>query len=412
VSVDPLLVDTAGRLLGDVCSFAAVEAAEADGWADAVWRPLADAGFAWIGLPEAAGGSGGTLADACAVLRAAGARAAPVPLAETAVLAGWLLAASGLALPDGPLSTGPLSGGAVADGPGATGPVPDGALPTASLPGGAVADGTLPGGPGLAGPLPAGSVPTVIASGDGTLTGTLYRVPWGRAVARVVTLVGRDDGSWAVAAFDPAGPGLRVEPATNLAGEPRDSLHLAGARPEVLAPAGPGVTPWALELRGALTRAQLMAGALEAMSRLTVAYTDDRRQFGQPVSRFQAVQAHLVHGAQDAALALMAAEVAARQASRAVEAGEGPDRAWLEIASARVVAGEAAVTATRSAHQAHGAMGMTREYPLHHLSRRLWAWSREWGPTARWRARLGQAAHRAGADRLYPTITAGTPGLG
>jgi acyl-CoA dehydrogenase len=153
-----------------------------------------------------------------------------------------------------------------------------------------------------------------------------------------------------------------------------------------------------------------MAGALSAMSRLTVEYTNDRRQFGQPIARFQAVQAHLVHGAQDAAMASMSAEVAARQASRADADGD-LSQAWFEVACARVVGGEAAVTATRAAHQAHGAMGMTREYALHHLSRRLWAWSRQWGPTAAWRAELGAAAHRAGADRLYPTITDGTAAL-
>lgn len=357
MTVDPLLIETATRLLRDAATFEVVEAAEAAGWSDPVWRPLAEAGFCWIGLPESAGGSGGTLEDACAVLRAAGAHAAPVPLAETALLAGWLLAMSGGDLPDQPLSTG-------------TGEVR--------------LDGS-------------------------TVTGRLERVPWGRSVGQVVVLAG-GDGARSVVAIDPAAEGVRIEPATNLAGEPRDTLVLDGVAPvQVLRP-GPGVTPAALRLRGALATSQLMAGALGAMNRLTVEYTNDRRQFGQPVARFQAVQAHLVHGAQDAALATMAAEVAARQASRADAAGDVA-QAWLEVACARVVGGEAAVSATRAAHQAHGAMGMTREYQLHHLSRRLWAWSRQWGPTARWRAELGGAAHDAGADRLYPTITDGTAAL-
>lgn len=370
MGVDPLLVETAGRLLGDVCTFEAVEAAEAAGWADDVWRPLAQAGFCWIGLPETAGGSGGSLDDACAVLRAAGARAAPVPLAETALLGGWLLAASGGELPDGPLTV-------------------------------------------AAGPLPF----------DGrTVSGRLDGVPWGGRAAQVIALTTAADGTGAddrrIVAIDPGGAGVRVEPGTNLAGEPRDTLHLDGAVPVQVLAAGPGVDQRALRLRGALATAQLMAGALDAMNRLTVDYTGERRQFGQPVSRFQAVQAHLVHGAQDAALALMASEVAARQASRAgdLDLGGGPghgsvDGAWVEIACARVVAGDAAVTATRAAHQAHGAMGMTREYPLHHLSRRLWAWSRQWGPTRAWRAELAGAAQQAGADRLYPLITDGTAAL-
>ena len=149
----------------------------------------------------------------------------------------------------------------------------------------------------------------------------------------------------------------------------------------------------------------LMSGALERMSELTLEYTAERRQFGRPVGRFQAVQQYLVSGAQDAALVGMAGRVAAREAER------GPAR--FEIAAAKLLAGRAAQSATRAAHQAHGAMGMTREYPLHHLSRRLWAWRSEYGDERFWSERLGREIAAAGADALYPTIaggsTAGSP---
>src|SRR5262245_50855573 len=90
--VDPLLTETVERLLSTSCTFEAVEQAEADGWCAPVWDLLAEAGFAWISIPESAGGSGGALADALEVVRAVGRHAAPVPLAETAVLGGWLAA--------------------------------------------------------------------------------------------------------------------------------------------------------------------------------------------------------------------------------------------------------------------------------------------------------------------------------
>jgi acyl-CoA dehydrogenase len=144
----------------------------------------------------------------------------------------------------------------------------------------------------------------------------------------------------------------------------------------------------------------LMAGALERMSQMTVEYTNERRQFGRPVAQFQAVQQHLVSGAQDGALVTMAAEVAAREADR------GP--AHFEIAAAKLLANQAAFTATRAAHQAHGAMGMTQENPLHHLSRRLWAWRSEYGDEHFWSTRLGGAVAAAGADLLYPAITGGS----
>ena len=144
----------------------------------------------------------------------------------------------------------------------------------------------------------------------------------------------------------------------------------------------------------------MMAGALDRMSRMTVEYTRQRRQFGKPVAQFQSVQQHLVHGAQAAALVTMAAEVAATAAER------GP--AAFEIAAAKILAGQAAAAATRAAHQAHGAMGMTQEYPLQHLSRRLWSWRQEYGDDTWWSARLGRASAAAGGDLLYPSITGGS----
>lgn len=361
-TVDELLTDSAENLFASTCTFDAVQAAEEAGWAPDIWAAVAEAGFAWIGLPEAAGGSGGTLLDAAEVVRIAGANAAPIPLAETAMLGGWLLAEGGLELPDGPVTAIPSSG--------------DGHL-QAALHARSEDDGSV------------------------TLDGVATRVPWaGRAdrIAAVVTVDGRE----LIVAIDPET--TMVEPATNLAGEPRPTVVFDGVRvaPERVAEAGDGADLAArLELRGALSRIMLMAGAIGAMSQLTVAYTDERQQFGRPIGRFQAVQQHLVWGAQDAALVEMGAQVAAARAS-----ARGVERAAFEIASARAVADECAGTATRWAHQAHGAMGMTQEYALHHLSRRLWSWRREWSASGRWTDRVGAAAEAAGADGLYPLIAA------
>jgi acyl-CoA dehydrogenase len=143
----------------------------------------------------------------------------------------------------------------------------------------------------------------------------------------------------------------------------------------------------------------MMAGALERMSELTLEYTSERRQFGMPVASFQAVQSHLVHGAQEAAIV----SIAARAAVRAAERGA----AGFEIAAAKVLANRAATTATSAAHQAHGAIGMTQEYALHHLSRRLWAWREEYGTERFWSEQLGEAIERAGAEDLYSLIAGG-----
>jgi acyl-CoA dehydrogenase len=342
---DPLLLDTADRVFAATSTFEAVQRAERDGWAPGVWDAVAEIGLPWIGIPEEAGGQGGTLTDALAVLQVAGRRAAPVPLAETGVLAGWLLAAAGLPLGDGPATVVP------------------------------------------------GTVDDDLRLDGGRLHGTAHRVPWGRNATTVVALV---DGH--VVALSP-GSARTTEELTNVAGEPRDSLAFDGVAPDHVAAAPEAITSDALRLRGALTRVALMAGALGAMAEMTARYTMERKQFGKPVGTFQAVQAHVVRVAEEAALVDLVAQVAAREAER--------HEARFEIASAKAVADDAARTATRAAHQAHGAMGMTQEYPLHQLSRRLWAWRAEYGDR-HWPARIGRAVLAHHPDHLYEVVADGS----
>jgi acyl-CoA dehydrogenase len=103
--------------------------------------------------------------------------------------------------------------------------------------------------------------------------------------------------------------------------------------------------------------------------------------------------------AEEAVLVDLAVQVAAREAERV--------DARFEIASAKLLADHAARIATRAAHQAHGAIGMTQEYPLHQLSRRLWSWRAEYGDRV-WPERLGRAVGAHGADDLYRVIAEGS----
>jgi acyl-CoA dehydrogenase len=352
MTADPLLVSTADDVLAAVCTHAALQDAERDGWAPDAWAAVADMGLPWIGVPEEAGGQGGTLADALAVLRLAGRHGLPLPLAETGLLGGWLLASASLQVPDTALTV-------------------------------------VPGRP-----------EDTLRYADGRVTGSAHRVPWARAVERVVALL-PDAGGAVVAVISTAG--LRIDAHRNLAGEPRDTVHLDGVTPESVAALPPAVDADALALRGALTRVVLMAGAVERVRDITVQYTGEREQFGRPVARFQAVQQHLVHIAQQAALLGMAADLAGREAERG--------NAVFEVSAARSIADEAARLATRASHQAHGAMGMTQEYALHHLTRRLWSWRNEYGDGAYWSQRVGSLVAAQGADGLYPLITAGSAAL-
>jgi acyl-CoA dehydrogenase len=80
--------------------------------------------------------------------------------------------------------------------------------------------------------------------------------------------------------------------------------------------------------------------------------------------------------------------------------------AWLEIASAKVVAGRAARTVSGHAHQVHGAIGVTKEYPLSIFTRRLWSWRGEFGTEADWSYRIGEAAWQS-PESVWGLVTSG-----
>jgi acyl-CoA dehydrogenase len=98
---DTLVLDAADRLFADQATPALVNAAENGEWPVGLWRAIDAAGFA------DALGTLADLPDALAILRAAGRRAVPLPLAET-MLARFALRAAGLDVPPGPLTLAPV----------------------------------------------------------------------------------------------------------------------------------------------------------------------------------------------------------------------------------------------------------------------------------------------------------------
>ncbi|HEX6003198.1 MAG TPA: acyl-CoA dehydrogenase family protein, partial [Burkholderiales bacterium] len=188
-----------------------------------------------------------------------------------------------------------------------------------------------------------------------------------------------------------------IVPGQNLAGEPRDAVTLNDVAAEDAAPAGP-VTRSALMLRGALARALLTAGALERALDLAVRYAQERVQFGRRIGQFQAIQQELARFAGEVAAAVAAALSAAGVLER-----EGD--VTLAVASAKIRTAEAAREGALIAHQVHGAIGVTAEYPLHHVTLRLWSWREEYGNEASWAATLGGLIQKRGADALWPALT-------
>ena len=97
---DDLLVETIEGLLSKEVTPERIHAAEG-GMDVALWTLLEDNGLTSVGVPESAGGMGGTLHDLGAIVRAAGRHAAPVPIGDTLVATTFL---TNVAIPSGPLA--------------------------------------------------------------------------------------------------------------------------------------------------------------------------------------------------------------------------------------------------------------------------------------------------------------------
>jgi acyl-CoA dehydrogenase len=218
------------------------------------------------------------------------------------------------------------------------------------------------------------------------LSGRATHVPWARGARRVVALV---DGR--VVTIDPAR--LDITAGTDLAGMPRDTVDAADIEVDA---SEADVRADDVLLRGALLRAAQIAGAISAAFELTNRYVEQRVQFGKPVGAFQSVQAHLVELAEVSALTSLCVQRAGAAALR------GP--ASLEIVATKSVANRNAGLAARAAHQAHGAIGMTREYSLQLLTRRLHTWRGDFGDETALNLRLGAAV--GGTGGIAATVTA------
>lgn len=349
---EPLLVETVERLFSDRCDPSTVLKAELEGWSAGLWAEIEAAGLLQVGI--GAGGDNGTVLDSATILQLAGRHAVPLPLAETGMIGGRVLMRAGLSCPAGPVSV----------------PVPH----------------------------PDDEVSLTSRGRGWHLTGSLHCVPWANHAERLV-MVHVDGGGTehVVSAESP----FDFERANSLAGEPRDlvtlSLELEGTSVIEVPPGTYDHTRrWA-----SLSRALLIAGALERSAELAVAYAREREQFGRTISRFQAVQQHLVLASEWAASAGLAAWIAT---VAMMEDESDPDH---KVAIARSICHDAVDIVTSRVHQVFGAIGMTKEHELNLRTRRAWAWTNEWGSGRSWAEELGRNLIAGGDRELWPTIASG-----
>jgi acyl-CoA dehydrogenase len=238
-------------------------------------------------------------------------------------------------------------------------------------------------------------------------------VPYGRLATTVAAGSGEartgfgPNGDWLAVIPRPAG----VTPGRNLAGEPRDEVSLD---PGVEVREVPGGTADYARRLLRLFRSLLIAGAAQRALDLTVAYVNEREQFGRALARFPTVQQEIARMAGEVALisAATQAAVAAEQAAGPVTGGAGPVTggagALSAVVAAKAQASDSAGTVAAIAHQLHGAIGTTEEHRLRLTTTRLWSWRDEDGTAAECSAELGRAALDAArpGGGLWPWLVA------
>jgi 3-oxocholest-4-en-26-oyl-CoA dehydrogenase beta subunit len=338
------IADLAATILGDRVTPDALRSMERAGeWAlPEVWTALAKADLLGIALPEADGGGGYGLLEACLVAEQVGRHTAPVPYLQSVV---------GAAMPIARWGTD--------------------AQRARYLPG--VVDGTTVLTVGLHEPGAATipSLPTTTAiqrDGVWRVQGEKSFVSWAEdATAMLTTAVA--DGRVVVLVVPLGGPGIDLVESTAVTGEPQWTVRLddVALDPDAVLGEDPGQGPeivaWLLpRLATALCAAQ--TGVCEQALALTATHVSEREQFGTKLGTFQAVAQRTA----DAYIDTEAVRLTARYAAWRLDAGLA---AADEVLVASYWASEGAQRVVHAAQHLHGGIGMDTDYPVHRCFR--WA---------------------------------------
>jgi acyl-CoA dehydrogenase len=345
-----MIAEAAARIFADLADPQTVNRAKNGAWKEPLWQALSQAGLPLAWVPESLGGASAGVAAGFAILAVAGRFALAVPLAET-LAAGWLLARAGLEAPATPMTV-----------------------------------------------APARPRDRIAIDADGRLSGRAIGVPFAQEAEHIAVLAdgGKQQTIALVAAKD-----CRLGEARNLAGDAANVVTFERIKPLRSAPAPHGFDRAALLLMGATIRSVETAGALEAILSLSVAYANDRVAFERRIGKFQAVQQNLARLAGEVAAALA---VSGSAADTIAQADTFDEAVFLEAASAKIRAGEAATEGAAIAHQVFGAIGFTQEHVLHRFTLRMLSWRDDFGNESYWAAELGKHVAQRGADEFWPLV--------
>ena len=188
-------------------------------------------------------------------------------------------------------------------------------------------------------------------------------------VADMVLVSACEGDGYSLFAVPKESVGLTLKPWTTVDGRPAADLVLnqvsVDATMRLGAPGQAGdALSWALD-RATLAIGSDALGSMQNLLAQTRDFLQTRRQFGQPLARFQVLQHRLVdmHIAIEESRALLAAARASLALDR--------QQRTAAVAAAKYKLGQSARLVGEQAVQLHGAMGMTQELPVSHHFKRL-----------------------------------------
>jgi alkylation response protein AidB-like acyl-CoA dehydrogenase len=210
------------------------------------------------------------------------------------------------------------------------------------------------------------------AGGGWLLNGTKLFVPdalvadYILCVARTADVSETEDGL-TLFLVDAKNPGVNITPLKTISKEKLCEIVFENVSLDEAAIVGTVGEAWpivkaALD-RAAVARSAETVGAMKATLDMTVAYANDRVQFGRPIGSFQAVQHYLA----DVWVDIMGTRNLVMKAAWKLATDQPADR---EVGMAKARAGEAGRKATTVGHRIFGAIGFTMEHDLHLYHRR------------------------------------------
>ena len=346
-----LLAESVGRYLNEQYDFEARKRIlrSERGASEAVWRQLAEMGVMAIPVSEAAGGFGGGAVDLMSAMQAIGSALVVEPVAAT-ILAARLVDRCGSAAQKSEILSGVVDGSRTL----------------------AFAHGEE----GSRYRVAAVSA-TATRRADGWTLNGLKRVVAGAPLADLLVVSARTSGkpgdAQGVSLFvvAPNAEGVSMTAYRTLDNQRAADVKLDGVqvRADALLGAEGGALPAIEEATDFATALQCAeaVGAMQFANDTTLEYLKTRKQFGQPIGAFQALQHRMV----EMFVTLeQARSMMFLVCSRVDSATDPADRARI-VSAAKIKIADACRQISQESIQLHGGMGMTEEMKVSHTFRRL-----------------------------------------